>query len=118
MRFFLCSIFMMISPIWPLGENPLPGDPYVIVNKRTNELAVILDNKVEGVYSVATGKTDDLTPEGEFSVTVKAVNPYYRKKSIEGDLLTIRLGQGGSDLTRKEQTGGFTEFTGQTGKTQ
>ncbi|MCY7951599.1 L,D-transpeptidase-like protein [Bacillus subtilis] len=85
MRFFLCSIFMiMISPIWPLGENPLPGDPYVIVNKRTNELAVILDNKVEGVYSVATGKTDDLTPEGEFSVTVKAANPYYRKKNIEG----------------------------------
>ncbi|MDO3662732.1 L,D-transpeptidase [Bacillus sp. C28GYM-DRY-1] len=85
MRFFLCSIFMMmISPIWPLGENPLPGDPYVIVNKRTNELAVILDNKVDGVYSVATGKTDELTPEGEFSVTVKAVNPYYRKKNIEG----------------------------------
>lgn len=84
MRFFLCSILMMISPIWPLGENPLPGDPYVIVNKRTNELAVILDNKVEGVYSVATGKTDDLTPEGEFSVTVKAENPYYRKKNIEG----------------------------------
>lgn len=118
MRFFLCSIFMMISPIWPLGENPLPGDPYIIVNKRTNELAVILDNRVEGVYSVATGKTDDLTPEGEFSVTVKAQNPYYRKKNIEGDLLTTRLGPDGSDLTRKERTGGFMEFMGQTERNQ
>ncbi len=108
MRFFLCSIFMMISPIWPLGENPLPGDPYIIVNKRTNELAVILDNKVEGVYSVATGKTDDLTPEGEFSVTV----------ILKGDLLTTRLGPDGSDLTRKERTGGFMEFMGQTERNQ
>lgn len=118
MRFFLCSIFMMISPILPLGENPLPGDPYVIVNKRTNELAVILDNKVEGVYSVATGKTDDLTPEGEFTVTVKAENPYYRKKNIEGGSPDNPLVPDGSDLTRKERTGGFMEFMGQTERNQ
>lgn len=65
-------------------RKPAARRPYVIVNKKTNELAVILDNKVEGVYSVATGKTGDLTPEGEFTVMVKAANPYYRKKNIEG----------------------------------
>ncbi|MEC1684827.1 L,D-transpeptidase [Bacillus mojavensis] len=92
MRFFLCSIMMIISPIWPLGENPLPGDPYVIVNKKTNELALIIDNKIEGVYRVATGKSDNLTPEGEFSITVKAVNPYYRKKNIEGGASENPLG--------------------------
>lgn len=80
MRFLLCSIFMIISPIWPLGENPLPGDPYVIVNKKTNELAVIIDNKIEGVYRVATGKSDDLTPEGEFSITVKAGESLLQKE--------------------------------------
>ncbi|MCI3196622.1 MULTISPECIES: L,D-transpeptidase [Bacillus] len=84
MRFFLCSILLMLSPLWPLGENPLPGDPYVIINKASNQLAYIVDNQVEGIYQVATGKTDDLTPEGEFSITVKAANPYYRKKNIEG----------------------------------
>ena len=78
------AIFIVSRPAavsaWPLGANPLPGDPYIIVNKATNALAVVKDNRIEGIYQVATGKTDDLTPEGEFTVTVKAVNPYYRKK--------------------------------------
>lgn len=84
MRFFLLSAALPLSPLWPLGANPLPGDPYIIVNKATNALAVVKDNRIEGIYQVATGKTDDLTPEGEFTVTVKAVNPYYRKKNVEG----------------------------------
>ncbi|MED1739652.1 L,D-transpeptidase [Bacillus swezeyi] len=85
MRSFLFALLIAgLSPIWPLGQNPLPGDPYVIVNKETNRLAFIHENKVAAVYEVATGKTADLTPEGEFSIIVKARNPYYRKKDIEG----------------------------------
>ncbi|WP_132008725.1 L,D-transpeptidase [Mesobacillus foraminis] len=74
----------VFSPIWPLGTNPLPGDPFLIVNKKTNQVAFIKDNKVQTVVGAATGKTDDLTPEGMFTVTVKAVNPYYRRKDIPG----------------------------------
>ncbi|UII54761.1 L,D-transpeptidase [Cytobacillus spongiae] len=74
----------VISPIWPLGPNPLPGDPFVIINKQTNELAYIHDNRVQTVISIATGMTDEWTPEGLFTVTVKAVDPYYRKKDIAG----------------------------------
>lgn len=33
---------------------------------------------------MATGYTSELTPEGEFTIVVKAINPYYRKKNIEG----------------------------------
>ncbi|MFB3160407.1 L,D-transpeptidase [Neobacillus sp. 179-J 1A1 HS] len=73
-----------ISPLWPLGPNPLPGDPFVIVNKTTNEMALIDDNKVQTVVSVGTGKTKELTPEGLFTVTVKAEEPYYRRKDIPG----------------------------------
>lgn len=73
-----------ISPLWPLGPNPLPGDPFVIVNKTTNEMALIDDNKVQTVVSVGTGKTKELTPEGLFTITVKAVDPYYRRKDIPG----------------------------------
>lgn len=73
-----------ISPLWPLGPNPLPGDPFVIVNKTTNELALIDDNKVQTVVSVGTGKTKELTPEGLFTITVKAEEPYYRRKDIPG----------------------------------
>ncbi len=73
-----------MSPIWPLGPNPLPGDPFVIVNKQTNQIAFINENRVKTIVSVGTGKKADLTPEGIFTVTIKAVNPYYRKKNIFG----------------------------------
>lgn len=85
-------IAFFISPLWPLGHNPLPGDPFVIVNKRTNELAFINDNRVQTVVSVGTGKTKELTPEGLFTITVKAKNPYYRKKNIPGGDPTNPLG--------------------------
>ncbi|WNF37869.1 L,D-transpeptidase [Bacillaceae bacterium IKA-2] len=85
-------ILLVISPIWPLGENPLIGDPYIIVNKTTNELAFLVDGKVSKVYQVATGKTDLNTPEGEFNIVIKAVNPYYRKKDIVGGAKENPLG--------------------------
>lgn len=83
---FLTSLLLVgaISPLWPLGQNPLPGDPFIIVNKKTNEAAYIDENKVQSVVQAATGKTEELTPEGLFTVTVKAPNPYYRKKDIPG----------------------------------
>jgi lipoprotein-anchoring transpeptidase ErfK/SrfK len=74
----------ILSPIWPLGPNPLPGDPFVIVNKKTNEMAYVNENRIQTVVSVATGKTEELTPEGIFTITVKAKDPYYRKKDIPG----------------------------------
>lgn len=77
-------LLFSLSPVWPLGQNPLPGDPLLIVNKTTNELAFIHDNQVETVVKVATGKEYHLTPEGLFTITVKAKNPYYRKKDIPG----------------------------------
>jgi len=75
---------LFASPIWPLGPNPLPGDTFLIINKKTNEMAFIDDNRVQTVLSVGTGKSNELTPEGLFTVTVKAENPYYRKGNIPG----------------------------------
>jgi lipoprotein-anchoring transpeptidase ErfK/SrfK len=85
---FLC----LISPLWPLGENPLPGDPYIIINKNTNQLAFINHNEIQHIYPVGTGKSKELTPEGEFTIIVKAVNPYYRKKDIPGGVKENPLG--------------------------
>ncbi|MBU9724085.1 MULTISPECIES: L,D-transpeptidase [Bacillaceae] len=84
MTSLLLSILLIVSPIWPIGENPLVGDPYLIVNKKTNELAYIVEGDVKQVFDVATGKINSLTPEGEYNIVVKAVEPYYRKKDIEG----------------------------------
>jgi len=83
---FLSPILMtfLFSPLWPLGPNPVPGDPFVIVNKTKNELAFINENKVQTVVSVGTGKTQELTPEGLFTITVKAKEPYFRRGNIPG----------------------------------
>ncbi|WP_187143757.1 L,D-transpeptidase [Bacillus tuaregi] len=82
----ISSLFVVLSlsPLWPLGVNPAPGDPFVIVNKATNELALIHDNRVQTVVKAGTGKTHELTPEGLFTITVKAENPYFRRKDIPG----------------------------------
>jgi len=81
----MLAILMFIgSPIWPLGYKTIPGDPFIIVNKQNNELAWITNGKIKWKTKVATGKTKDLTPEGLFTITVKAKNPYYRKKDIPG----------------------------------
>ncbi|MED4017111.1 L,D-transpeptidase [Sutcliffiella cohnii] len=85
MAFIISLIFSLItSPLWPLGPNPLPGDPYIIVNKQTNEIAFYVEEEIKVIYKVATGKSNELTPEGEFTITIKAVEPYYRKKDIPG----------------------------------
>ncbi len=82
-RLFL-SLLLSISPIWPLGPNPIVGDPYLIVNKYYNQMAFIDNGEIKSIYDVATGFTSELTPEGEFTIVIKAKNPYYRKKNIEG----------------------------------
>ena len=83
--FIFTLIFALVtSPIWPLGPNPLPGDPYIIVNKKTNELAYFHEEQLKEIHPVATGKSSELTPEGEFTIIIKAKNPYYRKKDIPG----------------------------------
>ncbi len=75
---------MIASPFWPLQPNPLQGDPFIIVNKKTNELAFIHDGAIQYVKPVATGKRPASTPEGLFTIVVKAENPYYRKQNIPG----------------------------------
>nr|WP_141431771.1 L,D-transpeptidase [Bacillus sp. 03113] len=85
LKYFLSMLFVFtMSPIWPLGPNPIEGDPFIIVNKQLNQVAFIHENRVQTIVSVATGKTKEMTPEGLFTVTVKAINPYYRKKNIPG----------------------------------
>ncbi|HDX9580030.1 TPA: L,D-transpeptidase [Bacillus pseudomycoides] len=85
MPYFLSFIlFISLSPLWPLGDNPRVGDPLIIVNKQTNRLAYIQDGKIQNTFPVGTGKTNDLTPEGTFDVVMKAKNPYYIAKDIPG----------------------------------
>ncbi|MBT2665391.1 L,D-transpeptidase [Bacillus sp. ISL-4] len=85
---WILSLLLMLS-LWPLQvpaqpQAVKPGDPFIIINKANNKLAFIDDNEVKEILPVGTGKSQELTPEGIFTVKVKAVNPYYRKKNIPG----------------------------------
>ncbi|CAH0218431.1 Putative L,D-transpeptidase YkuD [Peribacillus simplex] len=85
---WILSLLLMLS-LWPLQvqaqpQSVKPGDPFIIINKANNKLAFIDDNEVKEILPVGTGKSQELTPEGIFTVKVKAVNPYYRKKNIPG----------------------------------
>lgn len=65
---------------------------------------------MQDIYKAATGKTNDLTPEGMFTVTVKAINPYYRKKNIQGEHQIIHLVLVGLALMQKIQMEELMEF--------
>lgn len=96
---------MLASPFWPLEPNPINGDPFIIVNKRVNELAFIDDGKIQYVKPIATGKQPTLTPEGLFTVVIKAENPYYRKRNVPGGSPENPLGTRWIGFDAKETDG-------------
>ena len=56
----------------------------IIINKATNQLSYFEGGELIRHFPVATGKTPSLTPEGEFKIAAKLVNPYYRAQNIPG----------------------------------
>lgn len=86
------TLCVAASILFPFGDQPHPGDPFIIVNKSSNQLAFIKEDEVKKIRSVATGSSKELTPEGMFTIIVKAENPYYRKKNIEGGTKDNPLG--------------------------
>ncbi|MCQ4086439.1 stalk domain-containing protein [Saccharibacillus sp. JS10] len=58
----------------------------IIINKKTNQLAFFDNGKLKKTYSVGTGRTNDLTPEGKFKIVNKIKNrPYYKDNIPGGD---------------------------------
>lgn len=58
--------------------------PQIIINKATNQLHYVQNGDIVRTFPVATGQHPSYTPEGNFSVVVKLVNPYYSKLGIPG----------------------------------
>ena len=65
------------------ADSALAGSQ-IIINKTTNQLHFLQDGDVVRTFPVATGRHPTYTPEGNFSVVVKLVNPYYTKLGIPG----------------------------------
>lgn len=53
LSFILC---LSLSPIWPLGDNPRAGDPFIIVNKATNKLAILTMERFKRFFQSLQGK--------------------------------------------------------------
>ena len=56
----------------------------IVINKSTNQLSFYQSDKLIKSFPVATGKHSSLTPEGNFTIVTKVVNPYYGKLNIPG----------------------------------
>ena len=80
----ILTAIMLFSPLWPMDVDPQPGEPYLMVNKATNQLGWVEEGSLVAVYNVATGKEPSDTPEGVFTVIVKIEHPYYQAKDIKG----------------------------------
>ncbi|WP_027407712.1 L,D-transpeptidase [Anoxybacteroides tepidamans] len=87
----LIALMLCYFSFWPAAASAA-SKPLIIINKAVNQLAFVQNGKIESIYPVATGVTTTLTPEGLFTVKVKAKNPYYRKKNIPGGAPNNPLG--------------------------
>ncbi len=52
----------------------------IVIDKSTNQLQYYKDEILQKIFPVATGKSISLTPEGNFTIVRKVVNPYYSRK--------------------------------------
>lgn len=64
----------------------------IVVNKKTNKLAFFEGGRLVKEYTVGTGLTPDLTPEGKFKIVNKIKNRPYYKDGIKGGDPTNPLG--------------------------
>ena len=56
----------------------------IIINKAINRLAFYENGKLVKEFKVATGRSQELTPEGKFKIVNKIVNRPYFKENIPG----------------------------------
>lgn len=56
----------------------------IVITKKTNQLVVYQDKKVIKTFSVGTGKSSSLTPEGTYRIVNKIEKPWYSPKDIPG----------------------------------
>lgn len=64
--------------------GPALAGSRIIIDKSTNRLHFLRDGQVVQTFPVATGRHPSYTPEGNFTVVVKLVNPYYSRLGIPG----------------------------------
>ncbi|RAP75053.1 L,D-transpeptidase family protein [Paenibacillus montanisoli] len=84
----LLSALLLLGLVLPISSASASesADDLIIVNKKTNKMAFFRDGELVKTFSVGTGRTRSLTPEGSFKIVNKIKNrPYYKEKIPGGD---------------------------------
>ncbi|WP_177344654.1 L,D-transpeptidase family protein [Evansella clarkii] len=77
-------VFLVLS--WSLPSVSAASDQLIIINKSNNQLAFYENGKFVRSFQVATGRSQNLTPEGKFKIVNRIVNrPYYKENIPGGD---------------------------------
>ena len=79
LQIIILTMFLFFSQAVPA----LAGTQ-IIINKATNQLQYLQNGTVIKTFPVATGRRLSYTPEGDFTVALKLINPYYGKLKIPG----------------------------------
>ncbi|MCD4838056.1 L,D-transpeptidase family protein [Neobacillus sedimentimangrovi] len=85
-KFTVIFVLLLCMFLSYIPKADAASSQLIIINKKTNTLAFYDSGKLVRTFSVATGRTRDLTPEGTFRIVNKIVNrPYYTGGIPGGD---------------------------------
>ncbi|MEH7505846.1 L,D-transpeptidase family protein [Neobacillus drentensis] len=101
----LCLGFSVFPYAQEAEASTITKNQLIIINKKINKLAFYENGKLVKTYSVATGRTSRLTPEGTFYIREKIVNRPYYKKHIAGGDPRNPLGKRWMGLSKRENGG-------------
>ncbi|WP_428912042.1 L,D-transpeptidase family protein [Niallia sp. Krafla_26] len=88
MRKWVLLFVMVILTFLCVGISSVyaAGSQLIIINKSNNQLAYYENSQLKKVFSVGTGRSQSLTPEGTFKIVNKIKNrPYYSGNIPGGD---------------------------------
>jgi len=106
MKKILISVAVFFLSLF-LFPKVVHAEQLIIIKKTTNQLAFYEDGILIETLPVATGRTSDLTPEGQFKIIKMYRNMPYYKKNIPGGDPRNPLGDRWMGLN-VPGTGGFT----------
>lgn len=82
--FIALSIEGLILTTNKAGASVIDEEELIIINKENNTLTYFNSKNKVYTFSVATGKTKNLTPAGEYKIVNKIIDRPYYKKQIPG----------------------------------
>ncbi len=86
MKKLAAFMILLLSFFYFTGNTEASGSQLIIINKKTNTLAFYEGGALVKTFKVATGRSNDYTPEGTFNIVNKIKNrPYYTKNIPGGD---------------------------------